>query len=58
MVINLVRSIWTSDCLKIVRGTSWNGIVVFFHIFEMKSVWFAVAMSDLVHDVKGIHGLC
>ena len=30
----------------------------FFCIFEIKRFCFVVAMSDLVHDMEVIHGLC
>ena len=29
-----------------------------FHIFGIKLVCFVVAMSDVVHNVEAIHGLC
>ena len=33
-------------------------VINFFPIFEIKLFCFVVAMSDLVHNVDAIHGLC
>ena len=30
----------------------------FFHFFEINFFCFVFAVSDLVHDVEAIHGLC
>ena len=40
--------------------TTWDGFSAqFFRIFEIYFFFcFFVAMSDLVHDVEAIHGLC
>ena len=33
-------------------------VVNFFRIFEIKSLWFVVAIFDLVHGVEAMHCLC
>ena len=43
----------------IVKGyTTWDGLRgQFFRIFEIKCFCFAVAICNLEHDVKAIHGI-
>ena len=44
--------------MYISRGTTYASFCCqFFRIFEIKLLCFVVAMSDLVHDVKAMHGL-
>ena len=41
------------------QGAQYDGFSgQFFHIFEIKLFYFVLGMSDLVHDVETIHGLC
>ena len=40
-------------------GTTYDGLSgQFFRIFEIIIFCFFIAMSDLMHDVEDIHGLC